>query len=201
MVAPATKVCRRGGGRNAGAKMARTVVRRAATRRKVHPRSRRGPSRSKAIRARREYDAERDRNQKIATHLPLVRQVVQQLQGALPASIEYDEVMSWGVDGLLDALTKFDPTKATQFQTYARIRIRGAILDQLRSLDWVSRTARQKANHLMRSSQRLEHHLGRQASHEELAKEMGLTVEELHDLITEVGDLAMVSLDDHPGDV
>ena len=176
--------------------MARTVLRRAATRRRAHLNSQRGPSRSKAGQARRDYDARRDRNQRIAAHLPLVRQVVQQLQGALPASIEYDEVMSWGVDGLLDALTKFDPKKATQFQTYARIRIRGAILDQLRSLDWVSRTARQKANHLMRSSQRLEHHLGRQASHDELAKEMGLTMEELHELITEVGDLAMVSLED-----
>jgi RNA polymerase sigma factor FliA len=132
----------------------------------------------------------------IATYLPLVRQVVQQIQGALPASIEHDEVMSWGVDGLLDAFKKFDPSKATHFHTYARIRIRGAILDELRALDWVSRTVRQKANHLVRSSQKLEHQLGRQASQDELASAMGLKMDELHELMTEVGDLAMVSLED-----
>lgn len=132
----------------------------------------------------------------VTAFLPLVRQVVQQVQGALPASIEHDEVMSWGIDGLLDAFQKYDPSKATHFPTYARIRIRGAILDQLRSLDWVSRTVRQKANHLLRSAQQLEHQLGRQASQDELAQAMGLSLSELHQLMTEVGDLALVSLED-----
>ena len=135
-------------------------------------------------------------DQDVSKYLPLVRQVVQQIQGALPASIEHDEVMSWGVDGLLDAFKKYDPTKATHFHTYARIRIRGAILDQLRSLDWVSRTVRQKANQLHKSSQQLEHNLGRQASQDELAEAMGLSLGALHDLMTEVGDLAMISLED-----
>jgi len=132
----------------------------------------------------------------LANYLPLVRQVVQQVQGALPASIEYDEVMSWGVDGLLDASRKYDVSKGTHFQTYARIRIRGAILDQLRSLDWVSRTTRQKANQLLRNVQQLEHSLGRQASHDELAESMGVSLARLHELMNEVGDLAMVSLED-----
>ncbi|MEW6271534.1 MAG: FliA/WhiG family RNA polymerase sigma factor [Thermodesulfobacteriota bacterium] len=136
------------------------------------------------------------REEDVTTFLPLVRQVVQQVQAALPASIEHDEVMSWGVDGLLDAFKKYDPTKATHFQTYARIRIRGAILDQLRSLDWVSRTVRQKANHLSRSAQKLEHHLGRQASQDELASSMGMSIDRLHELMAEVGDLAMISLED-----
>jgi RNA polymerase sigma factor for flagellar operon FliA len=130
------------------------------------------------------------------THMPLVRQVVQQVQPALPASIEYEEVMSWGTDGLLDAVRKYDPSKGTSFQTYARIRIRGAILDQLRSLDWVSRTTRQKANQLVRSAQQLEHHLGRRASQDELAEAMGLSLGQLHERLSEVGDLAMVSLED-----
>jgi RNA polymerase sigma factor for flagellar operon FliA len=132
----------------------------------------------------------------VTKFLPLVRQVVQQVQAALPASIEYDEIMSWGVDGLLDAARKFDATKGTHFQTYARIRIRGAILDQLRSLDWVSRTTRQKANQLLRNVQKLEHSLGRQASHDELAASMGISLSRLHELMSEVGDLAMVSLED-----
>lgn len=150
----------------------------------------RGGSTMRGPRSRREPAAD------VTVYLPLVRQVVQQIQGALPASIEHDEVMSWGIDGLLDAFRKFDPGKATHFKTYARIRIRGAILDQLRSLDWVSRTVRQKANHLARRSQQLEHHLGRQASQDELAQAMGLKLDQLHNLMTEVGDLAMVSLED-----
>lgn len=135
-------------------------------------------------------------DEEVTKYLPLVRQVVQQVQAALPASIEYDEVMSWGVDGLLDASRKFDASKGTHFQTYARIRIRGAILDQLRSLDWVSRTTRQKANQLLRNVQKLEHNLGRQATHDELAESMGISMQRLHELMNEVGDLAMVSLED-----
>jgi RNA polymerase sigma factor for flagellar operon FliA len=157
--------------------------------------TKRGPSHAKAERAVRTTErplCEED----VTMLLPLVRQVVQQIQAALPASIEHDEVMSWGVDGLLDAFRKCDPTKATHFQTYARIRIRGAILDQLRSLDWVSRTTRQRANHLSRSTQQLEHHLGRQASQDELASSMGVSIDRLHELMTEVGDLAMISLED-----
>lgn len=134
--------------------------------------------------------------EEVTTYLPLVRQVVQQVQAALPASIEYDEVMSWGVDGLLDASRKYDASKGTHFQTYARIRIRGAILDQLRSLDWVSRTTRQKANQFLRTVQQLEHTLGRQATHDELAESMGISISRLHELMNEVGDLAMVSLED-----
>lgn len=178
-----------------GDSMIRSAARTEATSRKRTKTTKRGPSHSKASPAVR--NGERPvQEEDVTVFLPLVRQVVQQIQAALPASIEHDEVMSWGVDGLLDAFKKYDPTKATHFQTYARIRIRGAILDQLRSLDWVSRTVRQKANHLSRSAQQLEHHLGRQASHDELASSMGLSIGRLHELIAEVGDLAMISLED-----
>jgi len=157
--------------------------------------TKRGPSHARAERAVRSGERALCEDD-VVMFLPLVRQVVQQVQAALPASIEHDEVMSWGVDGLLDAFRKYDPSKATHFQTYARIRIRGAILDQLRLLDWVSRTTRQKANHLSRSAQQLEHHLGRQASHDELASSMGVSIDRLHELMAEVGDLAMISLED-----
>lgn len=171
------------------------AARKDAVGRKRAKTTKRGPSHAKAEAAVR--TGERPlREEDVTLFLPLVRQVVQQIQAALPASIEHDEVMSWGVDGLLDAFRKYDPSKATHFQTYARIRIRGAILDQLRSLDWVSRTTRQKANHLTRSAQQLEHHLGRQASQDELASSMGVSLGRLHELMTEVGDLAMISLED-----
>lgn len=130
------------------------------------------------------------------SYLPLVRQVVQQVQGTLPASVEFDEIMSWGIDGLLDAVRKFDASRGTKFRPYARIRIRGAILDQLRALDWVSRTTRQRANHFAREVQQLEHRLGRRARQDEVAEVLGLTIEELHSLLTEIGDLGLVSLED-----
>lgn len=132
----------------------------------------------------------------VARHMPLVRQIVQQAHGALPSSIEHDEVLSWGTDGLLDALRKFDSAVGSSFSTYARIRIRGAILDQLRALDWVSRTARQKANNLRRCTQELEHRLGRQAAPEEVASAMDLSIERYHALCTEVSDLRLISLEE-----
>ena len=134
--------------------------------------------------------------QDLAAYLPLVRQVVHQVQGTLPASVEFDEIMSWGIDGLLDAVRKFDASRGTKFRPYARIRIRGAILDQLRALDWVSRTTRQRANHFAREVQQLEHRLGRRARHDEVAEVLGLTMEELHSLLSEIGDLGLVSLED-----
>lgn len=132
----------------------------------------------------------------VAEYMPLVRQIVRQMQGMLPPSIEQDEVVSWGVSGLLSALRKFDPGLGTTFSTYARIRIRGAMLDELRSLDWVSRTGRQKANHLRRSTQQLEHRLGRPASVEEVAEAMGISLEKYYALQAELGDLSLVSLEE-----
>ena len=87
---------------------------------------RRESSRHRGMPANRGASRSQVRDEDGTAHLSLVRQVVQQVQGTLPASIEYDEIMSWGVDGLLDASRKFDSSKGTSFSTYARIRIRGA---------------------------------------------------------------------------
>ena len=176
--------------------MMQSAARSTTTNRRRTENGRRAPSRHRGAGAARPTELRPLSEGDVTTYLPLVRQVVQQVQAGLPASIEYDEVMSWGVDGLLDASRKYDASKGTHFQTYARIRIRGAILDQLRSLDWVSRTTRQKANQLLRNVQELEHSLGRQASHDELAESMGIPIARLHQLMNEVGDLSMVSLED-----
>lgn len=149
-----------------------------------------------ALRAPGQRTVEGSEGAAVARHMPLVRQVVQQAHGVLPSSIEHDEVLSWGVAGLLDALRKFDADAGTSFSTYARIRIRGSILDQLRGLDWASRTTRQKANHLRRSTQELEHRLGRPAAPEEIASAMDLSLEKYHALRTEVGDLRLLSLEE-----
>src|SRR5512135_1778141 len=88
---------------------------------------------------------EGDREELLRRYMPLVRRVVQRLAVRKPPHIELDDLVSWGVVGLLDAMTKYDPKKEALFSTYAQFRIRGAILDHLRSLDWVPRSVRQKA--------------------------------------------------------
>ena len=132
----------------------------------------------------------------VAEYLPLVRQVVQPMLGALPASVEFDEVASWGADGLLDAVRRYEDGQAASFRTYARIRIRGAILDQMRALDWVSRTGRDRAHRIADGRHGLEQHLGRAATQEELAAALGVGLDDFHHWLGELGDLTLVSLDE-----
>src|SRR5581483_3068267 len=102
-----------------------------------------------------------NREEVLRRHLPLVRRVVQRLAARKPPHIELDDLVSWGIVGLLDAMTKYDPRKEASFSTYAQFRIRGAILDHLRSLDWVPRSVRQKASLIEKVSHQLEGALGR----------------------------------------
>lgn len=159
----------------------------------------RGASRSVGadrLRPARVADRDLSEGEMVQRHLPLVRQIVKQVAGLLPSSIEHDEVMSWATHGLLDAIRKFDPEAGTAFSTYARIRVRGAILDELRCLDWASRTARQKANHLRRTLQSLQHKFGREASQEEVAEALGVPIEKYHQMRVEASELTMLSLED-----
>src|SRR6185436_4462206 len=103
----------------------------------------------------------------VRAYLPLVRWLVQRLAARKPPQVELDEMVSWGIEGLLDAMKKYDATKQAAFATYAQFRIRGAILDRLRAMDWVSRSVRQKATLLEKTYRRLEGTLGRPATEEE----------------------------------
>jgi RNA polymerase sigma factor FliA len=132
----------------------------------------------------------------IRAYLPLVRWLVQRLAVRKPPQVELDEMVSWGIEGLLDAMKKYDPTKQAAFATYAQFRIRGAILDRLRAMDWVSRSVRQKASVLEKTYRRLEGSLGRPASEEEVASALDLTLPQLHALLSEVGQMALFSLED-----
>ena len=109
------------------------------------------------------------REEVLRRHLPLVRRVVQRLASRKPPHIEIDDLVSWGIVGLLDAIGKYDPRKEASFPTYAQFRIRGAILDHLRSLDWVPRSVRQKASLIEKVSHRLEGSLGRPPTEDEIA--------------------------------
>jgi RNA polymerase sigma factor for flagellar operon FliA len=132
----------------------------------------------------------------IRAHLPLVRRVVRRLAHRLPRSVDLDEMIRWGLVGLYDALCKYDPGRNASFETYAQLRIRGAIIDRLRSEDWTARSARQKATRLEQTYLRLERELGRPPGEEEVAAALGIELAELHVLLGEVETSGVVRLED-----
>jgi RNA polymerase sigma factor for flagellar operon FliA len=136
------------------------------------------------------------REEILRQYLPLVRRVVQRLATRKPPHIDLDDLVSWGIVGLLDAIAKYDPRKEALFSTYAQFRIRGAILDHLRSLDWVPRSVRQKASLIEKVTHQLEGRLGRPPAEDEIAMELALSLEEYQDLLTKVGEMSLFSLED-----
>ena len=136
------------------------------------------------------------RNSLIERYAPLVKYVAGRMAVNMPPNIEFDDLVSYGIFGLIDAIDKYEPERGFKFKTYATTRIRGSIIDELRSLDWIPRSTRQKARHLQRVYVELENRLGRSAEDEEIAKEMGITLKDLHRLIMETSGTAVISLDD-----
>jgi RNA polymerase sigma factor for flagellar operon FliA len=133
----------------------------------------------------------------VQQYQPLVRHVVHQLAARARFQGEQeDDLVSAGTLGLIDALTKYDPSEGVRFSTYARYRIRGAVLDHLRAADWIPRSVRQKARQLDATAHQLEGTLGRPPRQEELARRLGLTLSEYHVLLGEIGEMSLVSLDD-----
>jgi RNA polymerase sigma factor FliA len=137
-----------------------------------------------------------EREEILRRYLPLVRRVVQRLAVRKPPHIEIDDLVSWGIVGLLDAIEKYDPAKEALFSTYAQFRIRGAILDHLRSLDWVPRSVRQKAALIEKVSHELEGRLGRPPTEDEIAGELEMSLTEYQELLGKVGEMTLFSLED-----
>ena len=131
----------------------------------------------------------------IQDYAPLVKYIAQRLACRLPASVCPEDLISAGVLGLMDAIEKYDPTRATSFKTYAELRIRGAMLDDLRELDWVPRTVRQKEHALTKAYAEIEHRQGRPAEDEEVAALLGLELDEFYDWLIQVRGVSLVSLD------
>jgi RNA polymerase sigma factor for flagellar operon FliA len=134
------------------------------------------------------------RNILIEHHMPLVRMIAERVLQTLPKSIELDDLTSAGTFGLMDAINGFDLSRGIKFKTYCTTRIRGSILDELRSQDWVPRLVRLKAHKLERATRQLEGQLGRLPNQAELAKELGLTMEELQDHQNEASARTIFSL-------
>lgn len=127
---------------------------------------------------------------------PLVRHVVERVATTLPRNVDHEDLYSAGVLGLLDAHAKFDAHKGVKFETYAVWRIKGAVLDQLRALDWVSRSMRRKARNLDGVTRKLDQKLGRAASEDEVAREMKMSRGEFYRLLDHVRGAVLVSLDE-----
>jgi len=130
----------------------------------------------------------------------LVRYTAERLHTKLPDKVELDDLISSGNFGLMDAIDAFDPGRGVKFETYCSPRIRGSILDELRSMDWVPRLVRARGHQLSRAKQSLEAHLGRKPSNEELAKELGLDVAEFTRLQQDAEATGIVSLNSQYGD-
>jgi RNA polymerase sigma factor FliA len=126
--------------------------------------------------------------------LPQVRFIARRIHSRLPAHVPFDDLLQAGVLGLLDALRKFDPGRRVQFESYMKFRIRGAILDELRSLDWSPRELRRKARRLEEAEQQLRARLGREPAAAELAKALGISLAQYHRLTGELRGLDLGSL-------
>lgn len=136
------------------------------------------------------------RDKFIRQYMPLVKYVAGKISTGMPDSVEFDDLVGFGQFGLLDAINKFDPDKNVKFKTYAVTRIRGAIFDELRELDWVPRSVRQKSREIEDTIVELEAKLGRAASDAEIASAMGVTESEYQNTLMKVSGTSILSLND-----
>jgi RNA polymerase sigma factor for flagellar operon FliA len=136
----------------------------------------------------------------LKNHMPLVRSVVDRMRASLPSHIDVDDLYSVGLLGLIQALRRFDPTLGVTFASYATLRIRGAVLDELRRVDWMSRSLRVKAKKVTEVISSIEQRLGRPATEAEVAAELGISTEEYSALLDELRPLSYVELDSVAGE-
>lgn len=144
------------------------------------------------------YTAQGKMNQQevLQQYLPMVRRQALGLKTRLPANIELDDLIQAGSIGLLDAMTRYDLSVGATFGTFASQRIRGAMIDELRTRDWVPRSVRRNARALEDAMHRVEQSLGRPAKEREVASAMGLTLAEYHQMLTDTNGSQMLPIDD-----
>lgn len=134
--------------------------------------------------------------EQIEQYLPLVKRIAGRLAISLPQHVDEDDLTGYGVFGLLDALERFDPARGVKFETYATLRIRGAIIDGLRTMDWVPHSARQKLKRIQDAYGEIEARLGRPAHNEEVAEYLHMELKDLEAAINQGQMLTLTSLDE-----
>ena len=136
------------------------------------------------------------RDRLILTYAPLVKYVAGRLGSGLPAHVDDDDLISYGLLGLIGAIERYDPDRDVKFETYAIARIKGSIIDELRAMDWVPRSVRARARDIERAIAELERKLHRAPSDEEIAAKVGITTEELEDSLTDISRSSIAALDE-----
>ena len=140
-----------------------------------------------------------DRNALIKQYQPLVRRLAHHMMAKLPPSVEVDDLIQVGLIGLADALTRFEANQGVQFETFASQRIRGAMLDELRENDWMSRGSRKSQKDIETAMRKVEHKLGRTPKESEIAAELGMSLEDYQSLLSKVRGTQLVYLEDMAG--
>jgi RNA polymerase sigma factor for flagellar operon FliA len=133
----------------------------------------------------------------VLTYAPLVKWVAGRMRSALPPHVEESDLISYGLEGLIFAIERFDPKREVRFETFAASRIKGAIIDELRALDWVPRSIRARAREIERTASELEHKLKRAPTEEELARALRMDLGDFRDLISQIASSSIVALDDN----
>jgi len=147
----------------------------------------------------RRYKEEGDmqaRDDLIVQYSPLVKHVVGKVCKKMPPNVEFDDLIGYGTLGLIDAIEKFDYERGIKFKTYAIPRVRGAVLDELRARDWIPRSIRRKARRVQNAIRELENRHARAVDKDEIAEHMGMTTEELDELLVEISGTSLLSLDE-----
>jgi RNA polymerase sigma factor for flagellar operon FliA len=147
----------------------------------------------------REYAKSKDqgaRDRLILTYAPLVKYVAGRLGSGLPAHVDENDLVSYGLLGLIGAIERFDPNRDIKFETYAIARIKGSIIDELRAMDWVPRSVRSRARDIERAIGELERKLHRAPTDEEIAEKLGVSTDDLNDSLTEIGRSSIAALDE-----
>jgi len=136
------------------------------------------------------------RERLVVAYSPLVKYVSGRMASGLPAHVEESDLISYGLVGLISAIERFELEREIKFETYAITRIKGAIIDELRSLDWVPRSVRARAREIERANSKLEHQLQRAPTDEEMAAQLEMTVEEFQDALLQISNSTVAALDE-----
>jgi RNA polymerase sigma factor for flagellar operon FliA len=147
----------------------------------------------------RRYKEEEDpraRERLVLAYAPLVKYVAGRMSSGLPSHVEEADLISYGLLGLISSIERFEPAREIRFETFAITRIKGSIIDELRSLDWVPRSVRAKAREIERANAKLEHQLQRAPTDEEMAEALEVTVEEFQESLVRISNTSVVALDE-----
>jgi RNA polymerase sigma factor for flagellar operon FliA len=139
---------------------------------------------------------EKAREQLVLAYSPLVKFVAGRMSSGLPAHIEESDLISYGLLGLIGAIERFDPKREIKFETFAVSRIKGSIIDELRSLDWVPRSVRAKAREIESTQTKLEHELGRVPTDKEVAEALEMSIEDFQESLLQISNSTVVALDE-----